>query len=143
MKKLLIILIFILVLSLMGYIWYSKATYIPSGAFIIKLIDKDTNKPIVKKEVIIRKQQVCQPKVKCSRLPNISYGSTKRNGKLFVGKIIFDNDFYIDVDGYDTNGPFKKQKNSNLFIKNYSDGTVYEFDYKKDNIIIKIDSKKE
>lgn len=143
MKKLLIISIFILALSIIGYIWYSKATYMPTGTFIIKIIDKNTNKPIADKEVIIRKRQICQPDIKCPRLPYISYGTSKKNGRVFVGKIIFDDDFYIDVDGYNTNGPFKKQKNSNLFIRNYSDGTIYEFDYKKDDIIIKIDSKKE
>jgi len=112
-----------------------------SGKTEITLVDKITNQALSNKNVIIQEVIYCKDGADCT-LPILFQGTTSNLGKIKVKNTIFDHYFNIEVESYYGNGPFKKQKDSNIYIRKYSDGTIYEFDYKKDNIIILIESKK-
>lgn len=83
---------------------------------------------------------LCETGAQCTQ-PILFQGITNNRGKIKVNEDIFNYHFNIIVEGYRVNGPFQKENSTDIFIGTYADGTTYEFDYRKDNMIILVESK--
>lgn len=118
---------------------------VQQGKIEITLVDISTKQPLANKTVTIRQSILCKDGANCTP-PVLFLGKTDNLGKVNVDAKVFNYTFNMEVEGYFQNGPFSKEKGTNVYSYNkYSDGstyTTYKFDYTKDKVIILIDSKK-
>ena len=108
----------------------------------ILFLDKLTSQPIINHPVEFQQVIYCKPGADC-HLPILFTGTTDRYGKIYVPVWLFDYYFNVVLDGYPLNGPFKRQKDSNVCVRHCPNGRIESFNYKTGAIVIGIISERE
>jgi len=126
-----------------GLLMLISVTVCAQGQSIEMLfIDRLTSQPIADNPIEIQQVIYCKDGADCV-LPILFEGTTDNYGKVYVPEWIFDYYFNIRLEGYPLNGPFRKQKDSTIYVTRYSDGRVESFNYKTTPIVIKVSSRKQ
>jgi len=97
--------------------------------------DRFTHEPIKNYSFLIKRVIMCKPGGKCPE-EILFRGATDANGKALIPPEIFENSFNFRTSGYIEIGPFTKDKKNPDIYTVSLEGSPYQFNYKKDNIVI-------